>query len=720
MAVFAETDNRAFQTFTDSVDAVIQNISAHAREEDLDSLRQLLANFRRKTEDFYRENRKLNIGVVGQVKAGKSSFLNTLLFNGRDILPKASTPKTAALTKMEYDEENSIDIEYYSPEDWEVIEENAAADLEGEVYASARELVGMTRRNGIDPRAYLEKGSERIGFASYTELVSHLNDYVGEDGRFTPLVKAVTLRLNKEEFQGLSIVDTPGLNDPIASRTIRTKEFLELCDVVFFLSQSGSFLDKSDWILLSSQLPQKGVKKLVLIASKYDSGIRDVLRVQDDDDIFGEDENTADNIPKACKLIRRKLKKRAKEKVEEFIKDLTARGSSPELIEVIGNCAEPVMVSALAYNMSGKPIADFSSEELNIYSALKQFSQDMDADLRLLGNFDTIKQQFAAIAEEKDNILRQKALSFVPNAQEELKGLLAAFSDKTVKRLQLLENNDRGQLEAQKKAVESQMNAVKADIGSLFGELSARLETEKLTGIKAIRAAGKEYQSLKERTGTVTRTGSYTVSDSKWYNPFSWGRRRIKHYTYQEQYSYCLAADAVENLNKYALEASTKLEEVFSEALRLKELKRRILNVVIGNFDMGSEKYDSSLFKIMVEETVSGIEFPVFSVNISDSLGAITGRFSGELTSADDKNALSAALANALTRIYEELAKKLEASVKQFKTDLGAMGKKLEESLLGNIMSEFDALLKQCADKDREIAAYQAYAGALRKELAKL
>ncbi|MDO5295858.1 MAG: dynamin family protein [bacterium] len=720
MAVFAAADDTAFQAFTDQAEAVIANISAHAREEDLDSLRELLANFRRKTEDFYRENRRLNIGVVGQVKAGKSSFLNTLLFNGQDVLPKASTPKTATLTKMEYAEENSIAIEYYSPEDWEVIAENAAIDLEGEVYASARELVSMVRRNGIEPRAYLEKGSERIGFASYTDLIEHLNDYVGEDGQYTPLVKAVTLYLNKEEFKGLSIVDTPGLNDPIASRTLRTKEFLELCDVVFFLSQSGSFLDKSDWVLLSSQLPQKGVKKLVLIASKYDSGIRDVLRVQDDDDIFGEDENTADNIPKACKLIRRKLKKRAKQKVEEFIKDLTARGSSPELIEVIGNCAEPIMVSALAYNMSGKPIADFSSEELNIYSALKQFSEDMDADLRLLGNFDTIKQQFAAIAEEKDNILRQKALSFVPNAQGELKELLEAFLDKTCKRLQLLEQNDRGQLEAQKKAVESQMNAVKADIGSLFGELSTRLETEKLTGIKAIREAGKEYQSVKERTGTVTRTGSYTVSDSKWYNPFSWGRRRVKYYTYQEQYSYCLAADAVENLNKYALEASSKLEEVFSEALQLKGLKRRVLNVVIGNFDLGSEKYDSSLFKIMVEENVNRLEFPVFSVNIEDSLSVITGRFSGELTSASDKNELSVALAKALTRVYEELAQKLEASVKQFKSDLSAMGQTLEDSLLGNILAEFDALLKQCADKDREIAAYQAYAGALRKELAQL
>ncbi|HOD55266.1 MAG TPA: dynamin family protein, partial [Candidatus Cloacimonadota bacterium] len=45
-----------------------------------------------------KESRKLSIGIIGQVKAGKSSFLNSLVFEGKDILPKAAAPMTAALT----------------------------------------------------------------------------------------------------------------------------------------------------------------------------------------------------------------------------------------------------------------------------------------------------------------------------------------------------------------------------------------------------------------------------------------------------------------------------------------------------------------------------------------------------------------------------------------------------------------------------------------------
>lgn len=705
-------NNTEFQDFVDNVETIITNVSVRAKDDDIAGLQKLIKNFQIKTEDFYRENRKLNIGVVGQVKAGKSSFLNTLLFGGNEILPKASTPKTATLTKMEYSEENIIQIEYYSLDEWEVLEDNAVVDLDDEIYTSAREIVDMVKRNGVNPHQYLEKGFDRIEFESYEELITSLNDYVGEDGKFTPIVKAVTLFLNKEEFRGLSIVDTPGLNDPIASRTIRTKEFMEVCDVVFFLSQSGSFLDKSDWILLSSQLPQKGVKKLVLVASKYDSGIRDILRAQDDDDVFGEDENTADNIPKACKIIKKKLKKRAKSKVEEFVKDLEMRGSSPELIEVIRQCADPIMVSSLAYNMTGKSQSEYSSEENNIYSALKQFSDDMDEDLKLLGNFDEVKNLFGEVVSEKEAILAAKAKSFIPNATEELKNLLSSYLEKTKKRIQVLESNDREQLLEQKKIIETQMGSIKADIASVFGEFNAKLESEKLNGIRELRDASRDYLNIKERTGSVTRTGSYTTGHLFW--------KKTHVYTYEEHYSYCIAADAIENLRKYGLDASNQVEEVFSEAIQIKEIKRRLLNVVVNNFDMGSEKYDSSLFRIMVEETVSAIEFPIFDIDISDAMNNIAGKFNGELTSASQKTELSTALSKAISRIYEELCKKLDDAVKKFKGEMSEIGQKVEDSLLTNITKEFEDLLNQCDHKDKEISGYKDYVTILETEISKL
>lgn len=707
-------DDKQLQFFVDDTKAVIERLSSKATKSDIAVLDKLIENFKIKTEDFYRENRKLNIGVVGQVKAGKSSFLNALLFNGEEILPKASTPKTATLTKMEYSEHNIIQVEYYSVEEWEVLEDNALVDLDDEVYTSAKEIVDMVHRNSLKPIPYLEMGNEQIEFSTYDDLIANLNNYVGEDGKFTPIVKAVTLYLNKEEFKGLSIVDTPGLNDPIVSRTIRTKEFMEVCDVVFFLSQSGSFLDKSDWILLSSQLPQKGVKKLVLVASKYDSGIRDIIKKKpiDFDPDFDEDENVAYDIPKACKIIKKKLKKRAKEKVEDFIKDLSARESSSELIDVIKQCSNPILVSSMACNMAGKAKEEYTPEERNVYGALKQFSDDIEKDLRLLGNFDEINAIFSGVVAEKEAILEQKAKSFIPTALAELCACLEEFKAKASKRLSVLEQNDREALLEQKKFIEGQINNIRADITTVFGEMNAKLETEKAEGVREIREASKDYLDVRERTGSVTRHSSYTTGHLWW--------KKTHHYTYQEHYSYCIASDAIDNLRKFSMEAVNQVEKVFTDALELKEIKRRLLNVVVQNFDMGSEKYDSALFRILVEETVAQIEFPVFNIDISDSMSGIAAKFTGELTSAGEKTELTTALSKAISRIYDELCKKLTSSVAEFKVEMKNISKTVENSLLENINNEFEVLLSQYEHKENEIVEYKSYIELLDKEIARL
>lgn len=709
MKIF-ESDSQEYQNFYEDVDALVKTIEGHASEEEINELQDIKINLQMKVEDFYRENRKLNIGVVGQVKAGKSSFLNTLLFAGKEILPRASTPKTATLTKMEYSEENIIQIEYYSEDEWASLEKRAKIDSDNEIYTSAKEIINMIHRSGIDPTPYLKKERDNIYFDTYEDLIIHLNDYVGEDGKYTPLVKAVTLYLNKEEFKGLSIVDTPGLNDPIASRTIRTKEFMEVCDVVFFLSQAGSFLDKSDWTLLSSQLPQKGVNRLVLIASKYDSGIRDILRVRnEEDDLFGEDENTTDNIPKACKIIKKKLKKRARSRVNEFISDLERRESSEELKAVIRQCAEPIMISSIAHNMCGKSEEEYSAEEKNVFYALKRFSEDITEDLKLLGNFEEVQKLFAEVVEEKEEILEKKAKGFVPNALEEVKNKLRVYKEKIDKKMQILESNDKEQLQEQRADVEKQINNIRKDIAEMFGELLTKLEAEKSKATQEVRKSSSEYSEVKERTGTKTERVGHRVSDSFILFPWTWGKGHIEYDTYTEHYSYCLAADAIENLTKYSNDATNQVEQVFVEALQLKEIKRKLLNVVINNFDMGNADYDVSLFRIMVEDTVSMIEFPVFKIDLGDSVEKIAGQFNGEITDASQKNALSTAISKAITGVYEKICDNLAETVKTYKESLMEIRKKIEGSMLENIMQEFDQLVEQCEHKEREIEAYKEY-----------
>ncbi|WRD18079.1 dynamin-like GTPase family protein [Helicobacter pylori] len=63
------------------------------------------------------ENRGLKVGIIGCVKAGKSSLLNALIFEGVEVLPKAATPMTASLTVLKYAQNLSAEVEFHSQED---------------------------------------------------------------------------------------------------------------------------------------------------------------------------------------------------------------------------------------------------------------------------------------------------------------------------------------------------------------------------------------------------------------------------------------------------------------------------------------------------------------------------------------------------------------------------------------------------------------------------
>ncbi|GAA7123591.1 hypothetical protein HpCHN48_12240 [Helicobacter pylori] len=65
------------------------------------------------------ENRGLKVGIIGSTNTGKSSLLNALIFDGKDVLPKAATPMTASLTILKYAQNLSALAQFYDEKDIE-------------------------------------------------------------------------------------------------------------------------------------------------------------------------------------------------------------------------------------------------------------------------------------------------------------------------------------------------------------------------------------------------------------------------------------------------------------------------------------------------------------------------------------------------------------------------------------------------------------------------
>ncbi len=65
------------------------------------------------------ENRGLKVGIIGCVKAGKSSLLNALIFERKEVLPKAATTETSSLTILKYAQSLSAEAQFYDKQDME-------------------------------------------------------------------------------------------------------------------------------------------------------------------------------------------------------------------------------------------------------------------------------------------------------------------------------------------------------------------------------------------------------------------------------------------------------------------------------------------------------------------------------------------------------------------------------------------------------------------------
>ena len=214
-------------------------------------------------------NDVLTIGVIGQMKCGKSTFLNAFVFED-DVLPSATTPMTAALSVITYGEQKKIVAEFYTPDEWEEqkIQANRSLDevkgnsLEESKVKAAKELVEKSVKLGGNISSYLGKTQE--------DTFENLIEYVGADGKYVSITKSVKIYYPKEYLKGVEVVDTPGFNDPIVSREERTKEFLNKADVVLLMLYANRAFDATDRDILFKNVRQCGVGKVIVGINKYD------------------------------------------------------------------------------------------------------------------------------------------------------------------------------------------------------------------------------------------------------------------------------------------------------------------------------------------------------------------------------------------------------------------------------------------------------------------
>lgn len=450
--------------------------------------------------ELEKAGRLLKIGILGRVKAGKSSFLNALIFNGESILPKAATPMTAALTVLEYAKTPSLSVDFYSDEDLSRIETLAKefeSELEKNTDAKINELKDKALSKGkeIDELELKEKarksalqelkGVQESIYACYqqyqqisqsqvsasereankdfqgslSEIRAKLKDYVGSSGKFMPFTKSITLHLDNEFLKDVQIIDTPGLNDPVPSRSARTNEILRECDAVLVLSPAGQFMDQNDVILVRKLAGS--VARIFVIASKGDS------------ELYGSEKDKNGGILNAVfegiqnTLERSKNNALQKADVEN---NVLQRALKEKMIVCAGICAGIV----------AKRGENLDEMEIHTLNRLKEeYPNDFQGEkmwenLSKLANIEALNAVFAELKKDKELILQERISGFLQSNDKALNAYKEALQDRVRQRIDALQKVDIDGLKARASALQEVKERGESVLDSEWNELCVK------------------------------------------------------------------------------------------------------------------------------------------------------------------------------------------------------------------------------------------------------
>ncbi|KHL90470.1 GTPase [Helicobacter pylori] len=728
-------------------------------------------------------NRDLKVGIIGRVKAGKSSLLNALIFEGVEVLPKAATPMTASLTILKYAQTLSAEVEFYSPKDIaeleneheryerefnRIVDEEVKKQKEKQslsnrakegVKSFSNKALSMVSRNKseeavpkervlsdeeINERAEriakneLEKDTKlvssydqyermkksglintekldpRIQANSLQELNQKLLQFVGADGKYMPYTKAVQISLNNPNLKDLEVIDTPGVNDPIASREERTKALLKDCDVVFIISPSGQFLTDNDMSLFDRVSNKEGLQEIYFVASQADSAVLSMSEV----------EKSGQHLPTALENAQKSLSSQLNSIMGALIEKY------PNQREVFEKAIKNgvILASGVCFSMhkdfNNQASWERSQKTEEYHNALRNlrdsypdaFSSDDESkeSLLFLSNMSAIEERLKKAAKEKEKIISQKLQDYAQSQANNLHALIAQLLQDLEEEKKRVKNADMGAIKEQIEAYEKLSGNIEMKFMEVYEEFILHFIKNTRDGLnetltKAIQTAktrSREEEEEERYTERVKQGGlggwarffGSVVGEKDWgYDEVERTRAVIK------------AGAVLDYLNEMhercesALNDSTdSFKVVFKKELYSKVFKQ--LREIISD-----DLIDEVAFKKSVMAVLDPIEFKEFDYTdkLPSEIRGKTGNLKG-----DEANAFIQSVGNYVRDFESEAKKDVKGYIQGLREALERQN--FASDTLQKLKENMQNLHNQVQNKVQSIAQLDAQIQALR------
>ncbi len=207
------------------------------------------------------QNHKFSIGITGVLSAGKSTFLNALL--GKEILGSSTIPETANLTILKYNQMESAEVFFWNTQEWEELKQAGQYDKSLQSFVQESERIF-----GAKLQDYIATETK-----SQTITLDMLSTYTSanHESKLCNLVKEVVLFTHLKFLQnGVEIVDTPGLDDPITKREEITKNYITQCDLLIHVMNASCVATQIDIDFILESLLEQNISRLLIVLTRID------------------------------------------------------------------------------------------------------------------------------------------------------------------------------------------------------------------------------------------------------------------------------------------------------------------------------------------------------------------------------------------------------------------------------------------------------------------
>ncbi len=742
-------------------------------------IRREIESWQKQIEALEREDRDLTIAIVGRVKSGKSSLLNALFFDGRSVLPQAATPMTAALTFLKYDDHYHAEVEYFTVKEWdgfkklaacyrekfdkkrqelvereekrqkeelsqfgrcerrEISDEDVRGQLKGETSdeeMAAVELVSTAAK--IGPQLLEKLGTiEQVeigdmeGEDAERALMGRLQEYVGAGGTNTPIVCSSTIYFPK--LKGYCIIDTPGTNDPVVSRGMRTMEKLKKADVAIVVSPASSFFDQQDLDFCSQKLPRNGVKNYIVVASKIDSVLRGFINMDSDPVMF-------DGCNTPAEVLSVSVDRCLDGKKERFRRECVKRSGVVGDIEHekwsnFGDASKTEVVgcSSLAYRLykhwdNLSPDEKHDLDSLNRIVPASDFPPGFTFDredllwLSMLSEKDEIgiRPKLKLIQERKMILLEENKKIKIAASHKAIGLKLKEFRDFIAKQIHNLETKSLAELKSelarQTKMIEegsarlegvfeeaitdalSRFEGIVADVATArdaYAKLSVETESREVQSVKHVSVEGTWKGAINSLLAHID------------IGPVFGPEAIVVTNTYTTRFAN--VSQAIELIDAFSEKARRRLEEAVRKAVDLKTLRLRIADAACKYFDdLGTGGEDITAIKQHIQKTLSLVKLPDSELSAADYTAQIAQDFGFDRVTEGQIGMLKSAQREAIRKIISDLERGVREKSGMIETSLRAAQASFVGDILKGVREEQDAIVAKLSTKEETLARW--------------